>query len=86
MLFTKFDALLPVALGKLTHTDRQLSPQGQLSKAKSFVQDIFRTADVQGRLSQMRHAPRSYVQIGGLYYSFLMHMLVPGNKLCTRHA
>ncbi|KAI9456417.1 hypothetical protein HD554DRAFT_2030480 [Boletus coccyginus] len=34
VLFTKFDALLPVALGKLAPADRRLPPQERLSKAE----------------------------------------------------
>lgn len=64
VLFTKFDALVPVAMGKLAPADRQLS------KAKPLIDVIFSRADVWGRLSQMKHAPKSCVRIRGLYYVF----------------
>ena len=85
VLFTKFDALLPVALGKLVPADRQLPAQERLSKAKSLIEGIFNKADVWGRLSQMTYPPKSCVQIEGLYY-VLSH--IPGctNNKCISHA
>jgi len=68
VLFTKFDALLAVALGKLVPSDRRLPPQERLSKAQALVEGIFNRADVWGRLTQRTHAPKSWVQIGGLCY------------------
>ena len=69
VLFTKFDALLPVALGKLAPADRKLPPLERLSKAKALIDGIFSNANVWGRLSDMKHAPKSCVQIGGLYHA-----------------
>ena len=69
MLFTKFDALVPVALGKLAPVDRKLPIQERLVKAKSLIDGIFDRADVWGRLSKMIHPPKCYVCIEGLYYS-----------------
>ena len=71
VLFTKFDALLPVALGKLAPADRKLPPQERLSRAKALIDGIFGNANVWGRLCDMKHAPKSSVQIGGLYHVFL---------------
>ena len=70
ILFTKYDALLPVALGKLAPADRRLPLQARVSKAKPVIEGVFEKANVWGRLAQMKHAPRSYVQIGGLFYIF----------------
>ncbi|KAF8547760.1 hypothetical protein OG21DRAFT_1489936 [Imleria badia] len=69
VLFTKFDALLAVALGKLAPADRQLPLQDRLSKAKLLIEEIFNRADAWGRLSQMKHAPKSCVKIGGMHKS-----------------
>ena len=71
VLFTKFDALLPVALGKLVPADRRLPLQERLSKARPLVEGIFKRADVWGRLSHLVYPPRSCVQIEGLYCIFL---------------
>ena len=71
VLFTKFDALVPVALGKLAPADRQLPIQERVLKAKSLIEGIFDRADVWGRLSKMTHPPKSSVRIEGLYYIFL---------------
>ena len=68
VLFTKFDALLPVALGKLA---RQLPRTERLSKAKALIEGIFNTADVWGRLAKLKYPPTSCVRIEGLYYIFL---------------
>ena len=70
VLFTKFDALLPVAMGKLSPADRRLPLQDRVSKAEPLVEEIFNRADAWGRLSQMKHAPKSCVKIGGLYNIF----------------
>ena len=67
VLFTKFDALLPVALGKLVPADRKLLPQERLSKA--LIDGILSNANVWGRLCDMKHAPKSCVQIGGMYHA-----------------
>ena len=68
VLFTKFDALLTVAMGKLAPTDRKLPLPQRRSKAEALIEGIFHEADVQGRLSRRNYAPKSYVQIGGLLY------------------
>ena len=70
VLFTKFDALVPVALGKLAPADRRLPIQERLLKAKPLIEGIFDRADVWGRLSKMAYAPKSCVRIEGLYYIF----------------
>jgi hypothetical protein len=71
VLFTKFDALAPVALGKLAPADRRLPIQERLLKAVPLMEEIFDRADVWGRLSKMTYAPKSYVRIEGLCYLFL---------------
>jgi hypothetical protein len=71
VLFTKFDALGPVALGKLAPADRQLPGQERLLKAKALIEGIFNRADVWGRLSKMMYPPTSHVRIGGLYHVFM---------------
>lgn len=75
MLFTKFDALLPVALRKLAPVDRQLPLQERLSKAEPLIEGIFNKANVWSRLAQLKHAPKSFVRLGGLYYVFPMQIL-----------
>ncbi|KAI9459541.1 hypothetical protein HD554DRAFT_1616039 [Boletus coccyginus] len=69
VLFTKFDALLSVALGKLAPADRRLPPREQLSMAEALIEGIFNEADVWGRLSRMTHPPKSCVRIGGMHKS-----------------
>ena len=66
VLFTKFDALVPVALGKLAPADRRLPIQERLLKAKLLIEGIFDRADVWGRLSKMTHPPKSCVRIEGV--------------------
>ncbi|KAF8126026.1 hypothetical protein EV363DRAFT_1586114 [Boletus edulis] len=69
VLFTKFDALLPKALGKLAPADRRLPLQERLSKAEPLIEEIFDKADVWGRLTPMKHAPRSCVRIKDMHRS-----------------
>jgi len=69
VLFTKFDALRAVALGQLAPADRQLPLQDRLSKAEPLIEEIFNRANVWGRLSQRKHAPRSCIKIGGMHRS-----------------
>ena len=75
VLFTKFDALVPVALGKLAPADRQLPIQERVLKAKLLIEGVFNSADVWGRLSKMMYPPKSCVRIEGMYYVFI----------CTHH-
>ncbi|KAI9459530.1 hypothetical protein HD554DRAFT_2029220 [Boletus coccyginus] len=69
VLFTKFDALLPVAIGKLTPADRRLPLQERLSRAKELIEGIFNTTDVWDRLARMTHPPKSCVRIEGAHKS-----------------
>jgi hypothetical protein len=71
VLFTKFDALAPVALGKLAPADRRLPIQERLSMARPFMEEIFNRADIWGRLSKMTYPPKSSVRTEGLHYVFL---------------
>ena len=71
VLFIKFDALVPIALGKLAPIDRRLPIQERVSKAKSLIEEIFVRADVWGRLSKMTYPPKSCVRIEGLYCVFM---------------
>ena len=70
VLFTKFDALLPVALGKLRPADQRLPLQERLSKAKPLVESIFNGANVWDHLSRMIYPPKSCVQIEGVHFFF----------------
>ena len=84
VLFTKFDALVPVALGKLAPADRWLPIQERLLKAKPLVEGIFDRADVWGRLSKMTHPPKSCVRIEGvcdvIFYTYWVLLItnMPG--------
>jgi hypothetical protein len=69
VLFTKFDALVPVALGKLEPTDRRLPIQERLLKAKALTEGIFNNADIWGRLSRMRYPPKSFIRTEGMHRS-----------------
>jgi len=66
VLFTKFDALLTVAMGHLTGGDRKLPRDEKVAKAQLLIEGIFDEADVWGRLSRMKHAPKSCVRIEGM--------------------
>jgi len=69
VLFTKFDALVPVAMGELAPVDRQLPIQERKLKAKLLIEEIFNRADVWGRLSKMMYPPKSCVRIEGMHRS-----------------
>ncbi|KAF8447376.1 hypothetical protein L210DRAFT_3757287 [Boletus edulis BED1] len=69
VLFTKFDALLPKALGKLAPADRKLPLQERLSKAEPLIEDIFDKADIWGRLTPMKYAPSSCIRIKDMHKS-----------------
>ena len=77
VLFTKFDALLAVAMGKLAPGDRRLPLQERLSKAKPGIEKIFNDADVWGRLTKLKHTPKAFVKIGGMYISSGYRCKVP---------
>jgi len=69
VLFTKFDALLPVAMGQLTGNDQRLPIDERKAKAYELIDGIFNNANVWGRLCQLKHAPKHSVQIGGMHNS-----------------
>ncbi|KAF8549895.1 hypothetical protein OG21DRAFT_534794 [Imleria badia] len=69
VVFTKFDALRAVAVGKLAPADRRLPLQERVVKAKPLIEGIFNSADVWGRLACMKHAPKSSVRIGDMHKS-----------------
>ena len=87
VLFTKFDALRPLALAKLTAADLKLSLREKLSKAKPLMEEVFSEANIWGRLSEMTYPPKSSIRIerrsclslilGRLYYSpYIRHAQV----------
>ncbi|KAF8126033.1 hypothetical protein EV363DRAFT_1175093 [Boletus edulis] len=63
VVFTKFDALLPQAMAKLAPADRRLPPQERVSKAKPLVEGVFNKANIWGRLTRMKYAPRFCVRM-----------------------
>jgi len=69
VLFTKFDALLAVAIHKLSVDDQRLPREEKLAKAHSLVDGIFEDANVWGRLSQLNYPPKYSVRIGGMHNS-----------------
>jgi len=69
VLFTKFDALLTVAMGKLTGDDRKLQREEKVAKAHELIDGIFDNANVWGRLSQLNYTPKCSVRIGGMHNS-----------------
>jgi len=81
VLFTKFDALLPVALGKLAPADRRRPLQERLLMAEPLIEGIFNKADVWGRLAQLMHPPKSCVRIGGLYG--VLHIYTGSHVVCV---
>jgi hypothetical protein len=68
VLFTKFDALLTVAMGKMTGGDRRLPLQEKMAKAHELVEGIFDNADVWGRLSRLTHPPKCSIRMEGMYH------------------
>jgi hypothetical protein len=64
VLFTKFDALLAVAMSGMR--GRKLPIQEKVAEAHELINEIFNNANVWGRLSQLRHAPKYTVRIGGI--------------------
>jgi len=66
VLFTKYDALLALAMSKLAGADHQLPREEKIAKAQLLVHEVFDKAGVWGRLSQLKHAPKYSVQIGGM--------------------
>jgi len=69
VLFTKFDALLPVAMGQLYRNldARKLPREEKVAKAHELIDGIFSNANLWGRLSQLNHPPKCGVQLGGLH-------------------
>ena len=63
VLFTKFDALRPLALAKLTPADLTLPLREKLSKAKPLMEEVFSEANIWGRLSEMTYPPTSSIRI-----------------------
>ena len=87
VLFTKFDALRPLALAKLMPADLKLPLREKLSKAKPLMEEVFGEANIWGRLSKMTYPPKSSIRIecqshtslvlAGSYYSlFIRHAQV----------
>ena len=66
VLFTKFDALLPVAMSELSGDARKLPIQEKVAKAHELMDGVFDNANVWGRLSQLNYAPKHNVRIGGI--------------------
>jgi len=69
VLFTKFDALLAVAMSKLSNDDQKLSKEKKVARAHELVDGIFENANIWGRLCQLNHAPKCSVLIGGMHNS-----------------
>jgi hypothetical protein len=67
VLFTKFDALLAVAMSALRSGDtRKLPIDEKVAKAHQLTDEIFNDANVWGRLSELKYAPKYNVRIGGI--------------------
>jgi len=69
VLFTKFDALLAVAMSKLSNGDSKLQREEKIAKAHGLMDEIFDNANIWGRLSQLNHAPKFNVRIRGMHNS-----------------
>ncbi|KAJ8585626.1 hypothetical protein M405DRAFT_824657 [Rhizopogon salebrosus TDB-379] len=61
-VFTKFDALSAVALGKLRRI-QGLTRKDQFERTPKLVEEIFTNANIWGRLCGTRHPPKNYVQL-----------------------
>ena len=71
VLFTKFDALRPLALAKMTPADLKLPLRERLSKAKPLTEEVFGEANIWGRLSKMTYPPKSSIRIERESHVFL---------------
>jgi len=69
VLFTKFDALLAVAMGKLSGDAQKLPKEAKVAKAHEFMDGIFNNANVWGCLCELNHAPKYSVWIEGMHKS-----------------
>ncbi|KAN0092709.1 hypothetical protein V8E55_003493 [Tylopilus felleus] len=69
VLFTKFDALLTVAMSESAAANRHLPRAERIKKAEALIEGIFEKANVWERLTKLKHAPKSYVRIGGMHKS-----------------
>ena len=63
VLFTKFDALRPLAMAKMTPADLKLPLRERLSKAKPLTEEVFGEANIWGRLCKMTYPPKSSIRI-----------------------
>ena len=63
VVFTKCDALLAIAIGKLTSEDKQLSREEQLAKIKEYVQEMLRNCTAWERLKTRNHPPKACVYL-----------------------
>jgi hypothetical protein len=70
VLFTKFDALLAVAMSALSGDARKLPIQERVAKAHGLMDGVFDNANVWGRLSKLNYAPKYSVRIGGMILFF----------------
>ncbi|KAJ8589311.1 hypothetical protein M405DRAFT_767902 [Rhizopogon salebrosus TDB-379] len=61
-VFTKFDALLSVALGQLRRTPG-LTRRDLFEGTPKLVEEIFTNANIWGRLCGTRHPPKNYVRL-----------------------
>ncbi|KAJ8579690.1 hypothetical protein M405DRAFT_835513 [Rhizopogon salebrosus TDB-379] len=61
-VFTKFDALSAVALGKLRRIPG-LTRKDQFERTPKLVEEIFANANIWGRLCGTRHPPKHYVRL-----------------------
>jgi hypothetical protein len=70
-VFTKFDALSAVALGKLRRI-LGLTRKDQFERTPRLVEEIFANANIWGRLCGTRHPPKHYVRLA----SKLIHHVI----------
>jgi len=69
VLFTKFDALLAVAMSNLPSGDRQLAREEKVAKAQILIDGIFEKANIWGHLSQLKYAPKYNIRMAGMHNS-----------------
>ena len=63
VVFTKCDALLATAIGKLTPEEKKLPPAVQLSKMKEHVKEMLRNSTAWERLKTRKYPPKAYVYL-----------------------
>jgi len=69
VVFTKCDALLAMAFGKLKPDERNLPREEQLMKVKEYAKGMLRNSTAWERLKARRYPPKGYVELENMHKS-----------------